>query len=319
MNPNIIFKPTTDKLKNAIAAIVGKGIRTIRRFTTALHNRCNLVVYVDNQGRTCCQFLKKDAFSGYHFAFSGNECEVTNKESGEVYTVNFTAFDCTCPAYKYDRSKQPCKHIRMVSNLATKNREGLNQTDHPYLQQITQKNPPYFSSFTSVAELKGNLEQAIALTQLGDCTHPKAIIGLDGFYCPDCKKSIERGTALYEEILNRDNKPHKKTKKAFEIDPNDVPTGCRLKRTDDWMSVEYDVLAYRMKNHKQLSGELWRHLVQENIGRIVEHPQGIYTYRVRSGTARIFESVQDAIAFLVQVVGTNFDEIAAAHWEFNSF
>lgn len=329
-----IFKHSTEKLKNAIAAIVGRAIRSIKRLTTALHNRCNLVVYVDDQGRTCCQFLKKDAFSGYHFAFSGNECLVTNKESGEIYTVNFTAANCTCPAFKYDRSKSPCKHIKMV------------------------------------AEVRQDLEQTVLKTQK-ECDHPKAIIGLDAHYCPDCKKSIEYGTTAYGEILNRDNRDNKqsaKTKKAFEIDPNDVPlelsakkyvqpshpdpntqagkpsphscwnripagsaieksqntagrifqaslpTGVRLKRTDDWMCVEYNVDAYGYKN---INRE--RHIVPINIGRIVEHPEGIYTYRIRSGVARVFETVQEALAYLIQVVGTSFDECAAAYWEFNQF
>lgn len=281
MNYNVVVKNLSDNLKNAIAAIVGRAIRSIKRFTTALHNRCNLVVYVDIQGRTCCQFLKKDAFSGYHFAFSGNECEVTNKESGEIYTVNFSLATCTCPAFKYDRSKQPCKHISMV------------------------------------AEVRKDLETVVLKTQ-SECSHPKAIIGLDAHYCPDCKKSIDYGTAAYEEILNRKPKIDK-PKKAFEINPNDVPTGCYLKRTDDWMCVEYDVNVRRVTNERQSSGEFWRHPVLQNIGRIVEHPQGIYTYRIRSGVARVFESVQQAIAYLVQVVGTSFDEIADAHWEFNSF
>lgn len=200
-----IFKPVTDNLKNALAAVVGRAIRSIRRFTTALHNRCNLVVYVDNQGRTCCQFLKKDAFTGYHFEFSGNCCTVTNKETGDVYVVEFGRTNyCNCPAYRYDREKQPCKHIKMVG------------------------------------ELRGDLEQALALTQK-ECTHPKAIIGLDAHYCPDCKKSIEYGTALYEQILNRDDK--KPNRKQYLIDPQDIPTGCRLERTDDHISMEYNVLA----------------------------------------------------------------------------
>lgn len=296
MNPNIVLKTTTDKLKNALAAIVGRAIRSIKRFTTALHNKCNLVVYVDRVGRVCCQFLKKDAFSGYHFEFGSTICTVTNKETGDVYLVEFGNLNkCSCPAYKYNHAKQPCKHMKMVKDVCG----GI------FPHKIR-------------AELRGDLKQAIAATQK-ECTHPKAIIGLDAHYCPDCKKSIEYGTSTYEEILNRDSKPEKKSKKAIIIDPQDVPTGVHLKRTDDWMCVEYDVNVRRVTNQRQSSGEFWRHPVLQNIGRIVEHPQGIYTYRIRSGVGRVFESVQQAIAYLVQVVGTSFDEIADAHWEFNSF
>jgi hypothetical protein len=81
------LEANTQKLKNALAAVLGRVIATIKRFATSLHNRCNLVIYVDNQGRTCCQFLRRDAFTGYHFDFSGDKCIVTNKESGDVYTV----------------------------------------------------------------------------------------------------------------------------------------------------------------------------------------------------------------------------------------
>ncbi len=50
----------------------------------------------------------------------------------------------------------------------------------------------------------------------------------------------------------------------------------------------------------------------KNIGRLVQHGDGIYTYRVTSGIARTFQTTRDAIAYLVKVVGTSFEEIAQA-------
>ncbi|HEY9783289.1 MAG TPA: hypothetical protein V6D09_24520, partial [Leptolyngbyaceae cyanobacterium] len=52
--------------------------------------------------------------------------------------------------------------------------------------------------------------------------------------------------------------------------------------------------------------------VLKNIGRIVQHPEGIHAYRVRSGIGHTFDSAKDAIAHLVRVVGTSFEEIAQA-------
>lgn len=282
-----IFKPDTAKLKNAITAILGRAIRTIKRFSTALHNKCNLVVYTDDKGRTCSQFLKKDAFSGYSFEFKGDACAVTNKETGDVYVVTYSNSCkwCPCKSYKFsDPLEKNCKHLRMVS------------------------------------ELKGGLEQAIAQTEFdsyieyqadSQCTHARAIAGLDSYYCPDCKKSIEQGSAVYNEILNR--KPSRR-KRPILIDLLEVPAGCRLERTDDWIALEYHVHAWGYQNIRGV-----RSLVQKNIGRIVQMSDGIYTYRLTSGIARTFETTRDAIAYLVQVVGMSFEEIAIAYQERMAF
>ncbi len=250
-----IFRPDPAKLKNALAAVVGKAIASVKRFATALHNRCNLVVFTDASGRTCSTFLRRDAFTGYHFDFNAGECIVTNKETGDIYTV---AFDkCTCLAFKY-APKQQCKHQRMV------------------------------------AELRGELtiEQAVA-----ECNHPRAMTGLDAHYCPDCKKSIESGTAAYETMLS----------KSKEIDLNNLPVGFSLKRTDDWFCEEYNVWAWGYKNERGVP-----RIIQKHLGRLVQHPDGIYTYRVASGIARTFSTTRDAIAYLVRVVGTSFEEIQRA-------
>ena len=264
-----IFKPDTAKLKNALAAVVGRAIASVKRFATALHNKCSLIVFVDDVGRTCSTFLRRDAFSGYHFEFAGEKCLVTNKETGDVYTVAFER--CSCPAFKYSPKKE-CKHLTMV------------------------------------AQMRGELgiEQMIAQTELDsyiddgsatECFHPRAITGLDAHFCPDCKKSIEYGTAAYEKMLN----------KTKEIDPNNLPVGCSLRRTDDWLCEEYEVWGWGYKNERGVP-----RIMQKHLGRIVQHTDGIYTYRVTSGIARTFQTTKDAIAYLVRVVGTSFEEIQQA-------
>ena len=268
--PQNIFKSNQENLKNALAAIVGRAIATVKRFTTALHNRCNLVVFVDAAGRTCSTFLRRDAFSGYHFEFSGDKCLVTNKETGDVYTVNYDR--CSCPAFKYSSPKKQCKHLAMVAQM--RGELGIEQ-------MIAQK------------ELDSYVEQQAPV----ECTHSRAITGLDCHYCPDCKKSIEYGTAAYEAMLNR----------IEEIDISQAPKGCILKRSDDWASMEYDVHVCAVERQRGIPTPALK-----NIGRIVQYPDGIHAYRVRSGIGHTFQSAKDAIAHLARVVGTNFTEIADA-------
>jgi hypothetical protein len=265
-----IFRPDPAKLKNALAAVVGKAIASVKRFATALHNRCNLVVFTDASGRTCSTFLRRDAFTGYHFEFAGDKCLVTNKETGDIYTVSFDR--CSCPAFYYSSAKKECKHQMMVAQMRGK--LGIEQV-------IAQ------------TEFNQYIEQQAAT----ECAHPRAITGLDAHFCPDCKKSIEYGTAAYEKMLN----------KSKEIDLNNVPVGCLLKRTDDWMCEEYNVWAWGYKNERGVP-----RIIQKHLGRLVQHTDGIYTYRVTSGIARTFQTSRDAIAYLVRVVGTSFEEIGAA-------
>ncbi|NJO74194.1 MAG: hypothetical protein HC833_10825 [Leptolyngbyaceae cyanobacterium RM1_406_9] len=36
------------------------------------------------------------------------------------------------------------------------------------------------------------------------CTHAGAAPGLDACYCPDCRRSIARGTAEYNELMKKE-------------------------------------------------------------------------------------------------------------------
>jgi hypothetical protein len=36
------------------------------------------------------------------------------------------------------------------------------------------------------------------------CQHPRAVIGLDGATCPDCKKTFNEGTREYSRLINQD-------------------------------------------------------------------------------------------------------------------
>ena len=125
-----ILRPDPTKLKNAIAAIVGQSVTTIKRFAAALHNKCQLVVYTDSLGKTCCQFLRHDAFTGYSFEFKGDRCTVTNKETGDVYVATFSPTRKWCPCRSYEfspRENKNCKHLLMIADL--KGDLGIEQVD----------------------------------------------------------------------------------------------------------------------------------------------------------------------------------------------
>lgn len=266
------LKPNNENLKNAVSAIIGRGVRAVKRFTTALHNKCNLVVYVDWYGRTCCQFLKKDAFSGYHFEFAGNTCLITNKESGDVYSVTYapTLKCCTCPAYTYSpQPKKHCKHLKMVAELKSALEQSYSQSE------LEQPQPENVLSKGMVSVL----EQTITQAELEQYIEQQA-------------QAIAPPTL--PEVTSGRNAA---AVSPPEIDVEDVP-GCRLRRTDDWLSIEYEVYINVVERIRGVPTPRLK-----NIGRIVQAKDGICAYRLRPGIERIFQSTQLAIRYLAGVAG----------------
>lgn len=118
-SPFAILKPVDD-IKNAVACIIGRAVRQIRRFVSAIHNRCPLVVYENAKGSVCSQFVKRDAFQGYHIDFNNGRGVVTNLATGKQYQVQLTGsyYYCQCKSFKYaPLPKQPCRHLKMVADL----------------------------------------------------------------------------------------------------------------------------------------------------------------------------------------------------------
>ena len=158
---------------NAIAAILEGAARAIRKFGVAVRNRCPWVSYINQAGKVCSHFIKRNAFKGYHFKFGNSVAVVTNLETGKQYTVSLTTSYCDCKSFKFAPfPKPPCKHIKMV------------------------------------AELRGDLEQVIAQSELD--------------------QHIEQQAQIVAPC----------------IDEKDLPKGCSLQRTEDWISLEYYVYAH---------------------------------------------------------------------------
>lgn len=222
-----------DDIKNAIACIVGRAVRQIKRFVSSIHNHCPLVVYERIDGKTCSQFIKRNAFTGYHVDFSNGKGVVTNLATGKQYQVQLRGnyYYCQCDGFKYSPlPRQPCKHIKMVADLQ-------GQT----------------------------LEQAIA--------PPSPLV------------------------------PHP----SPLIDERDLPKGCSLQRTEDYLSREFYVFAHVITRQNGVPTP-----TTKSIGRLLEGMNSIEAYRPRSGVSRCFTTTLDAVKYLVSGSGYSLKEIAEA-------
>lgn len=237
-----IFKPApADTLKNAIACIVGRAVRQIKRFVSAIHNHCPLVVYQDASGNICCQFIKRDAFQGYHVDFNNGRGVVTNLATGKQYQVQLTGsyYYCQCESFKYaPLPKAACKHIKMV------------------------------------ASLQGSLEQLIATEELNQDLEKQAAAIAPG---------------------------------PVSINERDLPKGCSLQRTEDYISREFYVFAHVISRHKGIPTPTIK-----SIGRLLEGVNSIEAYLHRSGVSRAFTTTLDAVKYLVSGAGYSLKEIAEA-------
>ena len=74
--------------------------------------------------------------------------------------------------------------------------------------------PPDENYFAQQQQQQQQQQQRLAAAAV-PCEHPRAIIGLDAHYCPDCGKSVQAGTRLFEEILRRSI--DRWTQQQFEI------------------------------------------------------------------------------------------------------
>lgn len=136
-----IFK-AADDIKNAIACIVGRAVKQIKRFVSTLHNHCPLIVYQDASGNTCSQFIRRDAFQGYHVDFNNGKGVITNLETGKQYQVQLRGnyCYCQCDAFKFSPlPKQPCKDLKMVADLQG---QSLEQAIAPKPVSINERDLP---------------------------------------------------------------------------------------------------------------------------------------------------------------------------------
>jgi hypothetical protein len=97
-------------------------------------------------------------------------------------------------------------------------------------------------------------------------------------------------------------------KKTVEIDQNDCPTGTYLRRTDDSISVEYEVWCYQEKYTPSTGLQV----EPDCIGRIVQGKNEILASTIHS-MPRSFSSTENAINYLVRYNGIDPKKMAEAY------
>lgn len=97
-------------------------------------------------------------------------------------------------------------------------------------------------------------------------------------------------------------------KETVEIDKNDCPLGTYLRRTDDWMCIEYEVWCYQEKYNPRTGLQ-----VEPNcIGRIVQGKNEILASTLHS-IPRSFSSTENAINYLIRYNGIDPKKMAEAY------
>ncbi|HAX75341.1 MAG TPA: hypothetical protein DCY88_05760 [Cyanobacteria bacterium UBA11372] len=97
-------------------------------------------------------------------------------------------------------------------------------------------------------------------------------------------------------------------KKTVEIDKNDCPLGTYLRRTDDWMCVEYEVWCYQEKYNPPTGLQV----EPECIGRIVQGNNEILASTIHS-MPRSFSATENAINYLIRYNGIDPKKMAEAY------
>jgi len=97
-------------------------------------------------------------------------------------------------------------------------------------------------------------------------------------------------------------------KKTVELDKNDCPLGTYLRRTDDWMCVEYEVWCYQEKE----SPSTGLQVEPDCIGRIVQGKNEILASTLHS-MPRSFSSTENAINYLIRYNGIDPKKIGEAY------
>lgn len=171
MTTSVVLEPTNNFF-NALIAVLDGAAKEIKRFVASLHNRCPLVVYVNQSGKVCSQFLKRSAFTGYHFRFTGNEVIVTNKESGAQYRVSLKMQFCSCKRFIYSPlPKQSCKHIKMVAELRGDSTHSAAQSElNQYIEQQAEEIAPITFKIGDLVEINSDRHGAEYDWQTGTVT-----------------------------------------------------------------------------------------------------------------------------------------------------
>ncbi len=89
------------------------------------------------------------------------------------------------------------------------------------------------------------------------------------------------------------------------IDPDNPPEGCILKRTDDWLQIEYEVFVWH-KDYPKDTPYL------KKLGRVVQEAHGIWTCGSKSATGQLYKKIKDSLAFLLNYHGIKYSQVLEA-------
>ncbi len=92
------------------------------------------------------------------------------------------------------------------------------------------------------------------------------------------------------------------------VDEQNLPKGCSLQRTEDYLSREYYVFVHAISRVNGVPTP-----TQKSIGRLLEGVNNIVeAYRPRAGVSRDFTTTLDAIKYLISGAGYSLKEVAQA-------
>lgn len=136
-----------------------------------------------------------------------------------------------------------------------------------------------------------------------DCDHYPWLVRVWGINPEVLVKLVRKDTPL----ANLEDRVQAIAPKQPIIDEQDLPKGCSIQRTEDYLSREYYVFV-----HVRIARNDVPTPTIKAIGRLLEGVSSIEAYRQQAGVCREFTRTLDAIKYLVSGSGYSLKEIALA-------
>ncbi len=274
MTRSILAKQRLSKLNspdciyNSLSAIFARtSIKVIKFIKELGRGRCPWLHFELPSGKRLATFISPKAFQGYKWFNSFSE--VVNLETGAVYQVS-----------------APLRGSAFADRHCTcqfwhwKVRTGL---EYFFIKGSPHKADKLLSPADKLTK-RTSLNKNNIFRKKRTCKHQ------------DMRAEFE-GKSLAKTIA-----PQKET---THIDPNNPPAGCILRRTDDWMSAEYEVL-FKSPNPSNDSPET------KLLGRVVEQKDGIFAIAHQCKTGVMTWDISEAIAYLLYSHGMDYKQFNKA-------
>ena len=114
-----------------------------------------------------------------------------------------------------------------------------------------------------------------------------------------CKHQVMRAEFVGKTLLQQH---------IFKVNPDLVPEGLKLQRSDDYTCCEYYLKAWHKENPFSAP-------YLKRLGRIIETDRGFMASGMRGVARPIFSYQQDAVAWLLQYNGISYQDIVSAYRE----